>query len=135
MGEISKIFGVLEDMCLVINPDLVVKSKVMNPESAPAILYEVAQINPNIVKQISDVEYKAITLQIVLMTKGNDTVELVDLYEDFQYHVYNSLYSLIQASGVECNYLEIGRFVPLDELFGNATDNILSGELILNMKL
>lgn len=136
MGEINKLYDTLEQMCLDINPDLIIKRKIIEPEGAPSILFSIPQITPNDIPQLSDEEHKTVTLQTVLLTKGNDPSSLIDLYEDFLDAFYNNLYGLIKNNGIECARMEIGRFIPQNDIFGQPNnDNVLNGEISFNIKL
>jgi hypothetical protein len=114
-----------------------VKNRLDYPEASPGILIGSPTINNDAYQQLSRDDYKLITFQIILITKGgNEAVsQLHDLYEDFFLSFNSDIENRLLNNGVECDGSELGRFVPMNELFGNAQDNILNGDLSLNIKI
>lgn len=133
--KIETLYNILEQLIKDINPNLVVKFSIEDPESSPAILFDVPSIQRSEMPQLSEV-WNNIRIPTVMLVKGNQpAIILTNMYEDFIEAFYSELYNLLQLGGVECDYMELGRFQPQNELFGTSTYKVLGGELSFNIKM
>lgn len=135
MYKIETLYTTLEQLVKDIDSNIVVKFKIMDPESSPAVLFSLPHITDAVINQLSDPNFKTVSFDMKILVKGHDTLTITRIYEDFRLAFMNELSDMLSINGLKVDVLFMDDFSPEAEIFGTINYEVLSGKLRFNIEL